>query len=99
MIVIANELAARLKTPVKVATERPNCQKSLPRQATANVLAANVLAANEGEMAAELTPRRRSSRNFAEPSHANLGFKSGTTRINLRVPLSIPKFVRARRKW
>ena len=51
-------------------------------------------------MAAELNvPRTRSSHNLAELSDANFGFKSGTTSINLRVSFSIPKFVRASRKW
>ncbi len=35
---------------------------------------------------------------FAEPVDANFGFKSGTTRIDSLVSLSILKFVRARRK-
>jgi len=43
-------------------------------------------------------PRTRSSHKFAEPADANFGFKSGTTRMDLLVSLSIPKFVRARRK-
>jgi hypothetical protein len=50
-------------------------------------------------MAAERVPRTRSLHNFAEPTDANFGFKSGTTRIDLLVSLSIPKFVRARCKW
>src|ERR1700736_4436452 len=45
-----------------------------------------------------LVPRNRSSHKFAERSDANFGFRSGTTRIELLVSLSIPKFVRARRK-
>src|SRR5262249_36181589 len=44
-------------------------------------------------------PRTRSSHNVAKPFDANFGFKSGTTRINLRASLSIPKFVRACCKW
>jgi hypothetical protein len=42
-----------------------------------------------------LVPRTRSSHKFAGRSDANFGFKSGTTRIELLVSLSIPKFVRA----
>ena len=45
-----------------------------------------------------LVPRTRSSHKFAERSDANFGFRSGTTRIELLVSLSIPKFVRACRK-
>jgi hypothetical protein len=44
---------------------------------------------------ATLVLRTRSSHKVAERSDANVGFRSGTTRI---VSLSIPKFVRARRK-
>ena len=40
-----------------------------------------------------LVPRTRSSHKFAERSDANFGFRSGTTRIELLVSLSIPKFV------
>jgi hypothetical protein len=50
-------------------------------------------------MAAERVPQTRSSHNFAEPTDANFGFKSGTTRIELPVSLSIPRFVRVRCKW
>jgi hypothetical protein len=46
-----------------------------------------------------LVLRNRSSHEFAEPANANFGFKSGTTRIELPVSLSIAKFVRARGKW
>ena len=46
-----------------------------------------------------LVPRTRSSHKFAGRSDANFGFKSGTTRIDLLVSLSIPKFVRAQCKW
>src|SRR5436309_621218 len=42
-----------------------------------------------------LVPRTRSSHKFAERSDANFGFRSGPTRIELLVSLSIPKFVRA----
>jgi hypothetical protein len=51
-----------------------------------------------GGVAVMIVPRTRSSHGFTENAHANFGFKSGTTRIDLLVSLSIPKFVQARRK-
>jgi hypothetical protein len=50
------------------------------------------------DSSATLVPQTRSSHQFPECSDANFGFGSGTARVELRVSLSIPKFVRARRK-
>jgi hypothetical protein len=80
--------------------ERQLYRKLQPIQAALNQAALNQAALNGGGMAGDLiAPRTRSSHEFAEPSHANFGFKSGATRKNLLVSLSIPKFVRGRRKW
>jgi hypothetical protein len=42
-----------------------------------------------------LVPRTRSSHDLAAGTFANFGFKSGTTIIDLRVSLSIPKFAQS----
>ena len=86
--------------PSKAATEHQFHQKLQPIQAALNHAALNQTALNGGGMAGDLiAPRTRSSHKFAEPSHANFGFKSGVTRKNSLASLSIPKFVRGRRKW
>src|SRR5205807_8830883 len=69
-----------------------------PRPARLNSHVSTCHAFAPHQLRRRLVPRTRSSYKFVARSDANFGFRSGTTRIELLVSLSIPKFVRARRK-